>query len=152
MELQPEPLESYECDTHRGECGQCPECKRISYCPYCLLCGLCSYPHITVMQNCDHRFWIQASISHYVILDRNSGLLHSPKRVFHSQISQINELNLSPHEVVQIIEEVGYEPCVKVLQHCYDVSGRPYDVRHDIDKWIQFVEVQKRQAGARWPA
>jgi hypothetical protein len=98
------------------------------------------------MRNSDHRFWIEPSIFQYAILDRSTGRVHLPKMIFHSQIHELHDrLGLWPSEVVQIIEEVGHATCVAVLQHYYAVSGRPYDAKHDIDKWVKYDEAQKRQ-------
>jgi hypothetical protein len=123
----------YECDTHRGGCEKCPECGRHSYCRGCRLCRVCSYPHVAVTNEEGKRFWVVAAGWYYAIQDREGGMIYDPRRVFDRYASEYRTCGLSRAERVRVVEDVGYESCVAILQHRFHMMGNPYDARELVD-------------------
>lgn len=134
----PESAGQYECATHRGGCGKCPGCKRHSYCRGCLLCGLCSYPHVTVSNDPDKRFRVVKGGLYYGIEDREDGRLYDPREVFDLHAAEYRRCDLAHAERARVVEEIGYENCVAILRHRFDIARNPYDARELVDFHIGF--------------
>ena len=155
MELKPEQIPRYECKTHVNSGNLCPECKRRSYCNSCVRCLLCSYPNISGTHDSDQRYWIEVLPLGCRIMDRQTGRAYNPRKLFHVGVPRVRDkFELWPHEVAQIIKEIGFENCVAIVQHYYYVRYgelndpmRKHLIQLDLNEWIEHEEYVRRMEG-----
>jgi hypothetical protein len=128
-EQSPEHVNHYQCNIHLSKCDKCPDCNQYSYCRNCLFCKQCSYPHISIHQKPEHRFWVHKGVFCYVIQDRETDKVYSPRELFDVPSSEYRRCHLSFEERRQVADEIGYGTCIAILQHCFFFLKKPYNAK-----------------------